>query len=263
MLSVMTMPTSLTGNDRLIEAQQQRFIADRLEALYFRRIAREIARAMRQGGRAIELGNRPDIMSQHEAALTGIMFEMWNESALMSSERILGTVRQSRRGPQDRKRFNVQATQVMDGVMREWVRTYGIRKIKQITETTQTEIMTAVNHGIKEGLSEREIARLIYAVATTKSASRAQTIARTEVHSASQASSHASAELIGVRMVKVWLTAQDDRAREDHLEVNEQAVELNERFVVGIDRLLYPGDPTGSAEQVINCRCVAAYELPE
>jgi uncharacterized protein with gpF-like domain len=80
-------------------------------------------------------------------------------------------------------------------------------------------------------------------------------IARTETIRSSNAGSQ---ELFGEWGVtrKEWLSTFDNRARDDHMAANEQTVGINEPFQVGDDWLMYPGDPAGSPEQTINCRCI-------
>lgn len=54
--------------------------------------------------------------------------------------------------------------------------------------------------------------------------------------------------------MKQWDAALDSRTRLSHAKVDGEVKELEETFSNG---LLYPGDPSGSAAEVINCRCVA------
>ncbi len=42
-----------------------------------------------------------------------------------------------------------------------------------------------------------------------------------------------------------------------------QKVPLEENFVIGGDRLKYPGDPKGSPAETINCRCAVIYRTPD
>ncbi|BDT39519.1 phage minor head protein [Streptomyces yaizuensis] len=55
--------------------------------------------------------------------------------------------------------------------------------------------------------------------------------------------------------LKKWVAVLDDRTRDAHREADGQEVALDEPFTVGGERLRYPGDPNGSAGNVINCRC--------
>jgi hypothetical protein len=49
-----------------------------------------------------------------------------------------------------------------------------------------------------------------------------------------------------------WMTMQDDRVRDSHQECHGVKRRLGEPFPNG---LLFPGDPSGPPEEVINCRC--------
>ena len=62
-----------------------------------------------------------------------------------------------------------------------------------------------------------------------------------------------------------WRTQGDDRVRPAHADAEGQEVAANEPFVVGGEELLCPGDPAGSDENIIGCRCWVDTEgvLPE
>jgi uncharacterized protein with gpF-like domain len=54
----------------------------------------------------------------------------------------------------------------------------------------------------------------------------------------------------------IWHTAEDDRVRDSHDFMDGQEVAMGQPFVSGLGNLLmYPGDPMGPPEDVINCRC--------
>jgi len=54
---------------------------------------------------------------------------------------------------------------------------------------------------------------------------------------------------------KGWHCALIETSREEHVEADGQEVKLDEYFEVGGEKLMYPGDPRGSAWNVCNCRC--------
>jgi 8-oxo-dGTP pyrophosphatase MutT (NUDIX family) len=99
---------------------------------------------------------------------------------------------------------------------------------------------------------------------------RARTIARTEVVSANNAgaalSAKATADVLGVEqgeVIKEWLATMDSRTRETHAEADGQQVfGLDTPFNVGGEDLQEPGDPAGSAAEVVSCRCTALYIYP-
>lgn len=94
-------------------------------------------------------------------------------------------------------------------------------------------------------------------------------IARTEATAAANYAATQAGAISGFVMVKEWIATGDDRTRRnpedkwDHLEMSGRRVLLNEKFRMesedgfgeGLD---YPGDPSGSAANVINCRCTVA-----
>ncbi|MFJ9720012.1 phage minor head protein [Streptomyces sp. NPDC101213] len=54
---------------------------------------------------------------------------------------------------------------------------------------------------------------------------------------------------------KRWVAVLDDRTRDAHRDADGQEVPLDAPFEVGGETLRFPGDPTGSPGNVINCRC--------
>ena len=88
------------------------------------------------------------------------------------------------------------------------------------------------------------------------SESRAARIARTEVHAAVNAGT-----LDGMKALpsdikpryKTWLATQDGRTRPDHAAADGQTVQLEDTFLVADEQLAAPGDPMGSAGNVVNC----------
>ena len=54
------------------------------------------------------------------------------------------------------------------------------------------------------------------------------------------------------------MTSVDGRERAAHRGADGQIVDVKERFLVGVELLFHPGDPAGSAKNVVNCRCSTA-----
>jgi len=56
--------------------------------------------------------------------------------------------------------------------------------------------------------------------------------------------------------LKRWVTEGDRRVRDTHREVGDQRpIPLNMPFLVGGAPMMFPGDPTGPPDEVVNCRC--------
>src|SRR5262245_24865752 len=126
--------------------------------------------------------------------------------------------------------------------------------------------------GLDEGIPELA-ARVEGVLSKTHQATwknRGRTVARTEVIAASNAGAHAAAvQAAGTighatgEVVKEWLATADNRTRETHADADgQQVLGMDTPFQVGGDLLAYPGDPAGSPEEVINCRCTVLYHHP-
>ena len=99
--------------------------------------------------------------------------------------------------------------------------------------------------------------------------SRAMTIARTETHKAANVSQFTRAEMAatdsGLDVQIEWISTNDGRrVRDSHRNVNGgKTIAIGEKFNVGGTKMKYPSDPSGGAANVINCRCVLGYHVPE
>lgn len=90
---------------------------------------------------------------------------------------------------------------------------------------------------------------------------RAVTIARTEVVGAANAGSMDAVRILGGEgpTHKQWLATLGPRTRDSHAEADGQVVPVGDTFTVGGESLDYPGDPAGSAAEVVNCRCTVLF----
>lgn len=115
-------------------------------------------------------------------------------------------------------------------------------------------ITQEISRGIASSLPYSDIARNIGNVSGAP-LSRASTIARTEGHRIQQTSTRdaqQTAKANGADVVKQWDAALDGKTRDSHRRVDGEIRELDEKFSNG---LMFPGDPDGGAEEVVNCRC--------
>jgi len=64
-----------------------------------------------------------------------------------------------------------------------------------------------------------------------------------------------AANMSGLRLEKEWVAILDTHTRAAHAEADGQKVPLGEAFSVGGEDLRFPGDPLGSYDNTINCRC--------
>lgn len=149
------------------------------------------------------------------------------------------------------------------------------RRIGQINGTTERELKRILTIALEQGLTIDDTIELIIQQFGDVSIRRAETIARTEIVSASNLGSLEGALSTQVQFDKEWLSMMDDRMREfakedewDHRKMNGQQVGKNDKFVMQsasgmMDELLCPGDPEGHPGNVINCRCTQIYRTLE
>jgi len=147
------------------------------------------------------------------------------------------------------------------------------QRITGVENTTRANIVDAIARGYSEGLGQRGIADLILDRIPSIAQFRANMIARTEVHGAANYGSLEAAKQTGVTTKKEWLSAADERTRSfdagdewDHASFDGTTVGNDEAFAFTSakgqsDSLMYPGDPSGAAGNVINCRCTQAFAL--
>lgn len=144
----------------------------------------------------------------------------------------------------------------------------------QIVITTQAQIRDMILGGMAGGQAADEVYFSLLSRSEELSLLRAILITRTEVHSATQFAAWQLARQSLIRLDKVWNSISDTRTRDfgeigkisafNHRAMDGKRISLNEFFSVprlggGFEYLMFPGDPNGSAGNVINCRCIQSY----
>jgi len=153
--------------------------------------------------------------------------------------------------------------------MNNYAQTVAGKRIVSITEETkriilrfiQAEIDAGVNDGLGTDVIARNIQKSLLENGVNIARWRAKMIARTEVVGASNVGALEGARSLGQPMQKIWIATRDNRTRDAHAAAEGLTVELNDNFDVGCEMLSCPGDPSGSPENVINCRCAVAFRV--
>lgn len=111
------------------------------------------------------------------------------------------------------------------------------------------------------------VAKAISQKVSNTSVSRAMTIARTETHKAANVSEFTRAKEAsvdaGLNVIVEWLSTNDGRVRDSHKHANGQKRPIGQSFLVGGDAMKHPADPSASAANTINCRCVLSYSVEQ
>lgn len=138
-----------------------------------------------------------------------------------------------------------------------------VNKVVGINTTTADALRATLQQGEGAGETLRKLTARVQDVFDDASTSRAVTIARTEVVGSMNEANYVAAAQANLQLTKEWLATDDDRTRPDHADADGQEVAMDDFFDVGGYDMLYPGDPDGPAEEVINCRCVTLYNSPD
>lgn len=146
-------------------------------------------------------------------------------------------------------KFNVDNPHVMDALRAVE------NRITKINSTTYEYIKAIIRNAYEDGETVASVATRIEALFDGFTRERAETVARTETNGIVNAGAEESYRQSGVVERKGWLATQDPVTRDAHSEADGQIVGLNDSFLVDGEYLRYPGDPAGSAGNVINCRC--------
>lgn len=124
----------------------------------------------------------------------------------------------------------------------------GLAFIKDVNETTMDKLRKALIEGLDGGESITDLAGRVSDVFSSASASRASTIARTEVLRATNFASTEAYTQSGVVSGKEWLTALDGRVHEGCAIMDGVIVSLNKSFITEVGAIEYP-------PMHPNCRC--------
>lgn len=132
------------------------------------------------------------------------------------------------------------------------------RDVNSISESIKKQIITIVEQGLKEGWGiDRMLQEITDADIPTW---RSRMIIRTELTKAMNAGQQAARDESEFETVDTWISTHDARTRHSHTLIDGYKIRRGEKFPVrkrkgGFDMMTGPGDPTASAENVVNCRC--------
>jgi hypothetical protein len=138
-------------------------------------------------------------------------------------------------------------------------------RMARVPEETFDLIAGQVSAGVNMGESIPKLAARIEETfsltATPRWENRATVTARTEAIGALNAARAEAFKVFkqdwagGEELERVWLSTSDSRTRETHRLADGQRVAMDQPFIVGGAPLMFPGDPSGPPQEVIQCRC--------
>lgn len=133
----------------------------------------------------------------------------------------------------------------------------------RVPNETYDLVVAEISDGINAGENQEQLAQRVDRVLTYTDSerwpNRARVIARTETTRAYGAGTTAAgmeqSRVTGRVLQKTWRTEHDERVRLSHKDADGQTVPIYMPFLVEGEALMFPGDPAGSPDNVINCRC--------
>ncbi|QDS32518.1 phage minor head protein [Brevibacillus brevis] len=137
------------------------------------------------------------------------------------------------------------------------------KMVPAMNDTSADRMIRSFKRAIEEGETPAERAVLVKEVSKQAASAeegpfnmnRAVTVARTISTAAANGGKLEGWKQSGLVKKKRWRAANNKRTRKDHKEANGQIVDIDKPFKVGGEKLMHPGDPAGSAKQIVKCRC--------
>ena len=137
-----------------------------------------------------------------------------------------------------------------------WLEGFAANSVTHISATTKKEIRRILKQGYDAGWSVAQLADELESQLGGMTESRSYTIAQTEMGAAMNKGTYEGYLQTGLELEKDWLDTPDEKTRDSHRAAGAASpIPLWDKFKVGTDYLDHPGDPSGSAEEIINCRC--------
>ena len=146
--------------------------------------------------------------------------------------------------------------------MVNFFRLVGGTTVQGIDDTTRNIINNLLSNILGQNLSRRDQAKLFQETLNDPAYNRARSlvIARTEATKTANFGINMGAESSDYEVQKFWINTRDARTRRSHLAMTRDRIALNQPFMVGDVKMMYPGEVGAPAAEVVNCRCVMATE---
>lgn len=133
----------------------------------------------------------------------------------------------------------------LEAALAAWLDDMAASEVRTILATNLADVRAVIRAGSEAGLPNDEIARNLRQFYADRSPYKAMRIARTETTKSATHATIEAARQSGLVDMKQWVTARDDRVRDEHAAMDGETVPLDATFSNGLEG---PGEP--------NCRCV-------
>jgi uncharacterized protein with gpF-like domain len=163
---------------------------------------------------------------------------------------------------------SIKADITFESIIQTWINSNLGYRIVSVHQTLIESIIAVIAKGYEDNISVADITRNLQNKFGWYKA-QALRIARTETTTATNYATVVAAQNSDFVLEKTWISVQDNRTRRppksvyDHLDMNGVKVGLNQPFFTSGEEIMYPGDPTAKAGNVINCRCKVVFTVKE
>lgn len=147
------------------------------------------------------------------------------------------------------------------------VRNRLVRIPDEVYDLVAGQVAAGVNLGESIPELTKRVDNVLSTTASERWPNRATVIARTETIGALNAGRTEAFRVVAEQsdepLQKLWLATDDTRTRPTHNHAEGQRVPVGAPFIVGGFELQFPGDPSGPAHEVIQCRCTMLLVAPD
>lgn len=155
------------------------------------------------------------------------------------------------------------------GTFKAWITYTAANQVTKVSDTTKKLIKKVILKGIEGGKSYKKIATDLRKIKNIVNPYRASMIARTETHNGMTAGMKGAMNASRMEYESEWHSTVDERTRRgkfNHLSAfplgaNGERIKKGEKYVGTGERMDRPGDPDGSAGNIIHCRCVELFHV--
>jgi len=261
----------------MAQSRRERRIARhvRLAASHERALAHDLRKIFARAGRAaaahVAAGQdhlAVAVVAGFEPAIAAALRARLHTAAMASAELVLeeltggkalGAAFEQAGAPQFEQKL-LSLFEVAERAVVGWLSHHAAEMVRRVSDATKRLIRGSLKRGKEANEPPRVLARRIREeTAGEIGQKRAVVIARTETHTAAMVGSEAAAQSTGLALDKEWGATEDVRTRPDHHDADGQIVDKDADFIVGGERCKFPGDPSLSAKQRANCRCVSLW----
>jgi len=197
------------------------------------------------------------------AELYTILKELYHDAGITYGAKTLMYIRRQK------ARQMIGFNELMTRLINAYFETELLNDVETITQTTRDLIRNILIESYAAGDSFDDIVEKMEDTGFTEARSRR--IARTETGKASNTGAKLSAQSTGLKFLKTWISATDNRTRRmprdefDHLHMDGVTIQAAHLFIVpgkdGDESMEFPLDDKhgATAANIIDCRCTHGY----